>query len=182
MANALFISIDDIKNDSAFNANIDDGLIKDLIYDAQRMYILTILGSALYNEINTQIDTNTVSVNNAYLLDNYICDALRMYVRADAYIDLNYRLTNKAVNTNSSTFSQPIDYDTAKNLSERFLNKSEFFGEQLKKYLCANVATYPLYTQSQYYEVKPKSSAFDCGIYLGNDSCCDSMGEDNYNV
>jgi len=179
--NALFISEDNIKKDSAFNANIDGNLIKDLIYDAQRMYILPLLGTKLYKEIEIQINNNTVSAANATLLDDYICDALRMYVRADAYIDLNYRLTNKAVNTNSSLFSQPIDFDTAKNLSERFMNKAEFFGEQLRKFLCFNTASYPLYLTNINEDIHPARTAYDSGIYLGGtcDYDCDNAPDPN---
>jgi hypothetical protein len=171
---ALFISTTDLKKDSVFNQNIDDAFIKDLIYLAQRMYILPLLGSKLYEEIQTQIENDNVSVANAYLLDEYIVPALTLYTRADAYIDLNYRLTNKAVNTNSSTFSQPVSFQDAKDLSERFLNKAEFFGQQLKKYLCFNTATYPLYLQNVDEDLKPLKTAYDCGIYLGpTTGCCD---------
>lgn len=85
--NILLVSDTMIKERTVIHGNIDPKLIYPDIKVAQDMYIQPLLGSALYNKIQTLINTNTISdganVNYKTLLDNYIVDALIYYTRAN---------------------------------------------------------------------------------------------------
>ena len=46
-------------------------------------YILPILGTQLYNQIISQVGSNTVSAANVTLLDNYVVPCLMYYVKCE---------------------------------------------------------------------------------------------------
>jgi len=66
-ANILFISETTLKDRSLLQDNVDPKLIRPTIKQAQDMYIEPILGTGLYQELQTQIEDATVSVLNAKL-------------------------------------------------------------------------------------------------------------------
>ena len=76
MAIAKFISETYIKENSIVNGNVDDKYIGSTIILCQKMYLIDILGTALYNEINNEIVAGTVSTDNANLIRDYINDVL----------------------------------------------------------------------------------------------------------
>ena len=190
MNRALFIEEEEMKQDSLLSENIDGGLIKNLIYEAQEMYILPLLGSRLYQELQDQITSGSSAITeyNYTLLADYIQPALKRYTTADAYVFLNFRLTNKAVSTSNSQYSTAVDISTGKELHSMVKEKAEFFGQRMVAYLRSNTDKYPLYLNNGIHdgELSPDKSAYFCGIYfprtshfltntsgLGNESNCD---------
>jgi len=59
---ALFITEQFIKDNTLIDGNVDMKYITITIADAQRMHILPILGTALYNELDAQIVAGTLTV------------------------------------------------------------------------------------------------------------------------
>ena len=55
-------------NDVAF----DEAYFTNYILTTQRKYIKPVLGEKFFNEILTQIETSTISADNAVLLDSFI--------------------------------------------------------------------------------------------------------------
>jgi hypothetical protein len=97
MSVALFINEQYIKDNSPINGNVDDKYIKSTIVMCQKVYILPILGTALYNEIATEINAGSVSANNTSLLNDYIVDALLYYVLSEGIALFTYKIENKSV-------------------------------------------------------------------------------------
>ena len=79
MAIALFISEQFIKDNSVIDENVDMHYITTTIDKCQKKYFRQILGTALYNELTTQINAGSLTALNTTLLDDYIQDAL-MYL------------------------------------------------------------------------------------------------------
>jgi len=103
-----FISAAKCKELASVNLNTDDQLIIRMIDENQRLYIEAVLGTALYNELITQVQNSTVTVLNATLLEEYIIPCLALYVKSDCAINLNFKLTNKAVTSKNSENSNPV--------------------------------------------------------------------------
>jgi len=141
----LIVSPAFVKENTVLNYNVDDGYLKPLIDSIQNTFVRPILGSALFDEVQTQIRTNTVSALNEILIKEYLRDALKWEV-CHKYTRIGtYKLTNKGAGTHSgdnfSSLSQQ-ELVTAKNI---FKDNADFYRRKLKLYLKANEDSYLLY-------------------------------------
>lgn len=178
MAVALFITEQFIKDNTLIDGNVDMKYLTTTIADAQRLHILPILGTALYNEISTQIIAGTVSANNQTLLNDYIQDALKYWVIYEGIDLFIYKVTNKSISKKNSDNSNPIDQVDVIRLMDRNKDKAEWFSQRLTDYLLANTTTYPLYLNpgSSYDTIKPKVNNYDTGWNI--DDTLDITGMD----
>ena len=179
MENILLISDVMIKERTAIHGNIDAKLIYPDIKVAQDMYILPVLGSALYFKLQTLISGNTINDagNAAYktLIDIYIVDALIYYCLSELPTTISYQFWNKGVmrkggqDTDLPSMSDLID------LSNKYRNRAEFYGNRLKKYLQQNAnESFPEYWEAGngIDTIYPDQKGFTIPIYLGGDDCC----------
>ena len=171
MSVALFITQQFIKDTTAIDGNVDDKYLLVAIEDAQKMHILPILGTALYNEIASQITAGSTTALNRTLLDDYIQDALKYWVVYEGIDLFHYKITNKAIMEKSSDNSQPVDQVDVIRLMDRNRDKAEFFSERLTKYLIENVSDYPLFDNpgSAYDTVRPNYNNYTIGWVLGDE-------------
>jgi hypothetical protein len=185
MENILLISDTMVKERTAIHGNIDPKLIYPDIKVAQDMYILPVLGSALYFKLQTIISDNTITTDgnlSAYktLVDIYIVDALIYFTLSELPTTISYQFWNKGVmrkqglDTDLPSMSDLID------LSNKYRNRAEFYANRLKKYLQQNANTlFPEYYASLngIDSMYPDQKSFTSPIYLGSDKYnnnCDS--------
>lgn len=166
---ALFITEQYLKDRTILDENVDAKYLRVTIEDCQTMRILPILGTALYDQIRSQILSGaltpaTVS-SNATLLKDYIQPALKFWVMVEMPDVINTKYTNKAVVNKNSDNSQPIEESGVIRQMDRFKDKAEFFSQRLTNYLYANTDTFPLFTNpgSAYDTVHPKSNNYQTG-------------------
>jgi hypothetical protein len=170
--NILLISDDMIKDRTVIHGNIDPQLIYPDIKVAQDMYILPLLGSALYNKIQAEIEAGTLSGDYKTLLDKYVVDALIYYTLTDLPQTLSYQFWNKGVirkqgdNTQLPTMSELID------VSNKYKQRAEFYANRCRLYLRQYAATlFPEYLNpgSGIDDMRPEHKAYTMPIYLGDD-------------
>lgn len=87
-------------NDVAF----DEAYFTNYILTTQRKYIKPVLGEKFFNEILTQIETATISVDNAVILDSFINSMLAHYVVYVCYSKVHIQVTNQGSMLNDSEF------------------------------------------------------------------------------
>lgn len=147
MANALLISSSYIYNNSVINSNVDEKYIVPTIDLCQKMYLIPILGTALYDEIIGQVVAGTLSANNTTLLNDYIQDVLLYYVLYEGISIFTYKIENKSVVKKSGEYSQSIDSQEVQMLRDMYKDRAEFFAERCTKFLMenANATTYNAY-------------------------------------
>ena len=118
--NILLMSEVMIKERTSLHGNIDPKLITPELKVAQDMYILPILGTALFDKLLNIINDNTINsdaslVSYKKLLDDYIIDALMYHSLVALPVSLSYQFWNKGVvrkngdNTELPTMSELID-------------------------------------------------------------------------
>lgn len=174
--NSLLMSDEMIKERASIHGNIDAKLIYPDIKVAQDMYILPIIGTALYNKLQAAVIANdwTAITNYKSLLDNYIVDALMYYTLAELPQTMGYQFWNKGIvrklgdNTELPSMSELVD------ISNRYRSRGEWYANRLSKYLIQNaVAMFPEYLQpgNGIDTVIPDQKAFTMNIYLGDDNC-----------
>lgn len=187
MAVGLFISPNQIKQDTFVDENVDEKALINSILWCQEEYTKAMLGTALYDEIKGQIEAGTITANNTTLRDSYIRPALKWWVVYEAMDELHMKATNKAIMLKRSDNSDPVSLTDILNLKNKYRNRAERFDEKLRLYLIENTDTYPLYSNagSGADTIHPKGFTYGTGWYLGGtkkdigidtdygDNCCE---------
>jgi len=172
--NTLLLSDEIIKERTAIHGNIDAKLIYPDIKVAQDMYILPIIGTALYDKLQARVNAADWAGFTDYkaLLDNYIIDALMYFTLAELPTTLSYQLWNKGVvrkqgqDTDLPSMSELID------ISNKYRSRGEWYANRLRLYLIQNaVAKFPEYLQpgNGIDTVTPDNKSFSMPVYLGDD-------------
>lgn len=172
--NTLLMSDEMIKERSTVHGNTDPKLMYPDIKVAQDMYILPILGTALYDKLQAAVNANSWTGLADYksLLDNYIVDALLYFTMAGLPVSISFQFWNKGVvrkqgeNTELPQMSDLID------VSNHYRTRAEFYGNRLRLYLVQNAtAKFPEYYAygSGVDSVSPDNTGFSMPIYLGDE-------------
>ncbi len=149
MLNILFIKRDDVTKRTPYGGNIDPDKLVPFMKTAQDKYILPVLGTVLFQKLETIIVAGTVNdvSNAAYktLLDDYITDCLVYYTVVESLPFLSYNISNTGVQRHLSEQSvlpskNEIDY-----LVEKALQSAQFYQERLLTYLLSYPNLYPEY-------------------------------------
>jgi hypothetical protein len=174
MANrdTLFITAEYVKARTFVDANVDEKTIGNAIWEAQRFNLIQLIGSGLYDELETQSDAGTLTAVNQTLLHKYIAPALKYWTLLNLAPTLLYKLTNKSITTKGSDNTSSVDYTVMNRLMEDFTNKAQQMSKELRDYLIENEQTYPKYINpgSSSDTIHPETNVFESGIYLGGTS------------
>ncbi len=141
----LIVSPAFVKENTVLHYNVDDGYLKPLIDSIQNTFVRPILGSALFNEVQTQIKLDTVSALNEVLIKEYLRDALKWEV-CHKYTRIGtYKLNNKGAGTHSGDNFSALSQQELVTAKSIFKDNADFYRKKLKLYLKANENDYPLY-------------------------------------
>jgi hypothetical protein len=163
----LIISENYLKENSVINGNADMKVITPTIKLVQLKYIRPLLGTDLYDEILSQIGSNTVTAANQTLLDDYVLDCMLYYVLCECTPVFKYRYANKGVMVKNSENSTAADLTEIQWLMDKWRNNAEQMAEICTKFLREESTTYPLYYENEEcYKVKPNKTNFTSGLYL----------------
>lgn len=176
--NILLISVDMLKERTDIHGNVDPKLIYPHIKFVQDAFVKPILGSGLFDKLQTLIDAGTIAANPNYklLLDDYLIDTLIWYIKSELQVDISYQTWNKGVvqkqgeNTTTPTMSELID------LANRYKYKAEYYANRMRLYIIDKAPTqFPEYLNpgSTVDTITPDQRQFTMPVYLGED------GKDN---
>jgi hypothetical protein len=179
--NTLFISVQSIKDRTGLHANVDEKLVLPEIKTAQDMYILPALGSALYNELQTAVDTNTYTILQTTLLDDYIVDCLIYFVMSELPQGLSYQFYNKGLIRKTGDNQESPSMQDMIDVANRYRARAEFYKQRLIKYLKQNNALYPNYLNfgSGIDSIKPDNEGYSVSMWLGDACCVDDYDNKN---
>jgi hypothetical protein len=169
----LWIGQDYLFKRSVIDNDAEFAKITPVITLVQRKYLLRILGTRLYNTLETHIlakINSSTAIPAAYLLliDNYILDLLVYYIMYESSPSFKYRYTNKGIVVKNSENSQPASQSELEFQMNIWKVNAEMIGNELIDYLKANYATYPTYRTEIPGEVYPMNESYDVDIFLGD--------------
>ena len=167
--NILLISDQQIIERTALHGNIDPQLIYPEIKTAQDIYIVPLLGTALFDKLQNDIVSNVTSGNYYDLRINYIIDTLMWFVISELPMSINYQLWNKGVLKSTSESTETLTMTEIITLSDRYRKRAEHYSERLKRFLIEKSATlYPEYLNpgNGVDTILPNGSTFQMSIYL----------------
>lgn len=145
VTNVLFVSETKLKSYTSIHQSVSPDDLHPFILQAQDIYLQNYLGATFYQELQSQIATNTVSVLNKKLLDDYIGAMLCNYALYHALPFLKYKVFNKSIMNNDSESGQSIDLDALKFLQNEVRSVAENYTKMLTTYLRNNLTDYPSY-------------------------------------
>jgi hypothetical protein len=173
MSQALFVSANRLKRDTAIGGSVDDDLIRPYVYMAQQRWILPVLGTKLYNKIGNDIDTGAVAGDYKTLLDDYIIPATVQYAFVQLVPFLRLRFVNNAVVIMNSEQSSAATYDDLKPLMDQALDMATFYRERLIDYIRNNTASYPEYNTNTGADLNPTRNNYTQGLNVDYNLCDD---------
>ena len=167
---AYFCSAQFIKNNTPIDENVDEKYLMIAIKEAQEKEIRRYCGTALYNELVTQVAASTLTALNTTLLTDYIRPCLKYWTIYEAAPFLKFKFTNKNVVTKNSDNSSNVDMKEFEKVMKFIEQNARYYGKMLTYYLIQNMTSYPLYSQpgTGIDTIFPDVEPFDSDIYLGN--------------
>jgi hypothetical protein len=163
----LLIDFDYVIQRSFLESNVGSEMVNKAIYQAQRIYILELLGTNLYNTILDKTETNTIGGYYKDLLDNYIAPTLCLWTQFVILPLINYKFTNKAISKKTSDFSDYADLNELKFLLNRIESYAQFEAERMREYIINNQSEFPEYlTQTGIKAVGPNNDTYTSGLWI----------------
>ncbi|MEY4052969.1 MAG: hypothetical protein RIR64_1954 [Bacteroidota bacterium] len=168
----LWIGQDYLIRHSVIDDNTEYDKITPVIELVQDKYILPLLGTSLYNTIETHIlayinSATTIPAAYKLIIDNYILKMMVHYIMYESSPTFKFRYANKGIMTNSSDNGQPIPTNDMEYLMNIWKTNGEMYGDRMIKYLNYNNSTYPTYNNNTGADIFPERNAYDVDIYLG---------------
>jgi len=108
-------------------------------------YIVCMIGQDLYDELITQIETDTLTVDNATLLDTYLKPCVSWYLIAESMVLSTYRIENKGLMQNIDDTSQAASGSQLRFTQDYCKNRAQRLADMTLKYLEKNKDLYPLW-------------------------------------
>jgi len=173
MSYVLFISEARLKKLTAIHDNVEPQELTPFVQQAQDIYIQDVLGTAFYQQIKSEITSNTVSGYTQTLLDDYIAPALANYAVYLAFPSLNYKIKNKAIMTPTSEESSVVDLTSIKYVRQSILDTAQFYLERTREYIVDNQEQFSLYLNPGTDGMMPnKTNPYFQGLYVPKRNDC----------
>lgn len=132
--------------------------VKNYIPVAEKIWVIPLIGSDLFDEINDQVANNTVSETNATLLtEGGLWQYLAFATVYEALPMIWSHISEVGVTKGKSDNSDSLDLKDMTYVSQHLRNQVEVLKDQLKKWICEHNESFPL------------ADVCACGC----NSCCD---------
>ena len=159
-----------LKTGSTLFENIEWKMLQESVREGSK-FILNVVGTGLYNEIESQVNDNSITANtaNTTLLNYYIRPCLLYYSIYESVEDIHYKLSPTGLQIQQPLSSNPAKESEVDRMKNKYFRKAESKANDLRKFLIQNSTTYPLYNNpgNGYDTVHPSNRPYDSGMYLG---------------
>lgn len=170
MADTIWLKEAYLKANSVISDSADMKIITGSVTWCQDYYIKKILGTNLWEEINTQIVTNTVTTANQTLLNDYILKALLHYVVCTSAPNFLIRFMNKGAIEPTAENYQATSLEKIQYFMNTAESRAEWYSQQATDFLMAQASTYPKYNvQTVLNAITPNSNQFKSSLFLEDD-------------
>jgi hypothetical protein len=159
MAQALFITRDDIVKFTALSGNIDVEKYTQFIKIAQDIHIQNYLGTKLFDKINDDIVAGTLANPYLDLLKDYIKPMVIHFAMVEYLPFAAYTIANKGVFKHNSENSTNVEKNEVDFLIEKERDIAQHYTNRFLDYICYNTATFPEYNTNSNGDMFPDSEA-----------------------
>ena len=166
MAQALFVTRDDIVKLTALSGNIDVDKYTQFIKIAQDIHIQNYLGTKLFNKINDDIVSNTLASPYTTLLSKYIKPMVIHFAMVEYLPFAAYTIANKGVYKHNSENSINAEKNEIDFLVEKERNIAEHYTKRFIDFMSYNQASFPEYYLNSNGDMFPDSDSSFTGWVL----------------
>lgn len=166
MAQALFVTREDIVKFTALNGNIDTDKFIQWVKVAQDIHIQNYLGTKLFNKINDDIVANTLANPYLMLLNVYIKPMVIHWTMVEYLPFAAYTIANKGVFKHGSENSTNVEKTEVDFLVEKERSIAQNYTRRFIDYMCFNQSSFPEYNTNSNADVYPDKEANFTGWYL----------------
>lgn len=162
----LFISEETIKKSTTINGNVDVELLLPYIKVAQDIHVHQLLGTDLYEKLQSDITGSSVSGAYQTLLDDYIQPLLIHYSLYECLPFLSFKIMNKDIVRKISETSTAASLQDIQYMREIVKNTAEYYGKRLVDYITNNTSSFPEYSTNSGADLSPTKEAYFSGMNL----------------
>lgn len=166
MAEALFITRDDIVKFTALNGNVDTDKFIQFIKIAQDIHIQNYLGSKLFQKLQADIIAGTLTGNYESLVVTYVKPMLIHWAMVEYLPFAAYTIANKGVYKHSSENAENVDKNEVDYLLEKERSIAQHYTERFIEYMSFNNNIFPEYRANKNNDMFPDSNNNTIGWYL----------------
>lgn len=173
-SNTLLMTVQQLKDRTGLHSNVDEKQVKPDIKYCQDAFILPLLGTALMNKLQDDIEAGLPTGNYLILWRDYLLDALTYYVLSESPNTLTYQLYNKGLVRKSSENTINPDPQEIINEVNRYKKKADFYGQKMADYLLQNHTLFPEYDSpgTGIDTILPEVNAYETTFYMGDHCKC----------
>lgn len=166
MAQALFVSREDIVKFTAVNGNVDVDKFIQWVKVAQDTHIQGYLGTKLFNKINDGIVNNNLASAYTMLLNVYIKPMVIHWSMVEFLPFAAYTIANKGVFKHNSENSTNVDKSEVDYLVEKERSIAEHYTRRFIDYMSFYQSNYPEYNTNSNADMFPDKKSDFGGWYL----------------
>ena len=166
MAEALFITREDIVKYTALNGNVDTDKFIQFIKIAQDIHIQNYLGTKLFAKLQADIVAGTLSGNYLTLVTTYVKPMLIHWGMVEYLPFAAYTIANKGVYKHSSENAENVDKNEVDYLLEKERSIAQHYTERFIEYMSFNNNIFPEYRANKNNDMFPDSNNNTIGWYL----------------
>ena len=166
MAEALFITRDDLVRYTAVNGNVDTDKFIQFIKIAQDIHIQNYLGSKLFQKLQADIVAGTLTGNYQSLVVTYVKPMLIHWAMVEYLPFAAYTIANKGVYKHSSENADNVDKNEVDYLLEKERSIAQHYTERFIEYMSFNNNIFPEYRANKNNDMFPDSNNNTIGWYL----------------
>lgn len=166
MAEALFITREDIVKYTALNGNVDTDKFIQFIKIAQDIHIQNYLGTKLFAKLQADIIAGTLAGNYLTLVTTYVKPMLIHWGMVEYLPFAAYTIANKGVYKHSSENSENVDKNEVDYLLEKERSIAQNYTQRFIDYMSFNQALFPEYRSNKNNDVFPDSMNNYTGWYI----------------
>lgn len=166
MAEALFITRNDIVKFTALNGNVDTDKFIQFVKIAQDIHIQNYLGSKLFQKLQADIVANTLAGNYLSLVETYIKPMLIHWSMVEYLPFAAYTIANKGVYKHTSENAENVDKNEVDYLLEKERSIAQHYTERFIDYMSFNQTLFPEYRANKNNDMFPDTNNNNIGWYL----------------
>ena len=163
MAQALFVTRDDIVKFTALNGNIDTDKFVQFVKIAQDTHIQNYLGTQLFNKLNDDIVDSTLAEPYTTLLNKYIKPMVIHWSMVEVFPFLAITIAGKGVYKHTSENATNVDKDEIDFLIEKERDIAQHYTNRFIDFMCYNQSDFPEYNSNSNGDMYPDKDSFFVG-------------------
>ena len=166
MAQALFVTTEDIKKFTALNGSVDVDKFIQFVKIAQDIHIQNYLGTDLFNRISEDIIDNTLTTPYANLVTKYIKPMVIHWAMVEYLPFASYVIANKGVYKHGAENSSNVEKNEVDFLIEKQRDIAQHYTRRFIDYMCFNQSTFPEFNSNSNGDMYPDNESNFGGWYM----------------